>query len=157
MAYILQQARRVAFDSPKASTTQIRRLSRSAPLSAFVEALEADGCVIVQDFTDKTTLHKADQEVRPYLNQQEKGHKVGGRVPFSQTNFTPLISSSPPRKDKNGNSTHRKKCDGSREVLLRSNLSGFMRALPRIRDDTLVRRQTSDYNEPSPTFHLHHV
>lgn len=140
MAYILQQARRVAFDSPKASTTQVRRLSRSAPFSAFVEALEADGCVIVQDFTDKTTLKKADQEVRPYLNQQENGHKVGGTIPFSHTICTPLINPSPSRKDKNGNSTHREKRDGSREVFLRFTLPGFMRALPRVRDDPLVRR-----------------
>ncbi|KIX99788.1 uncharacterized protein Z520_04424 [Fonsecaea multimorphosa CBS 102226] len=84
MASILQHARRVAWDNHKGdhiSGHAIRKLSRSDPLSLFVEALEADGCVIVKDFTDKAALEKADWEVRPWLAQQADGVKVGGKFP----------------------------------------------------------------------------
>ncbi|OAG41072.1 hypothetical protein AYO21_04685 [Fonsecaea monophora] len=82
MASILQHARRVAWDSHKRDghpSRGIRKLSRSAPLSLFIEALEADGCVIVKDFTDEATLEKADSEVHPWLDQQANGVKVGGK------------------------------------------------------------------------------
>jgi hypothetical protein len=85
MASLLQHARWVAFDSHKAdhaSVRQIKRISRAAPLSLFIEALETDGCVVVKDFTDIATLAKADREVRPYLEQQGDGVKVGGTVPI---------------------------------------------------------------------------
>lgn len=65
--------------SSNGSTPSIQRLSRSQPLSAFVEALERDGCVIVKDFTDIPTLEKADDEVRPILEAQSTGAKVGGK------------------------------------------------------------------------------
>ena len=83
MALFLQHARRVAWTSNKsvdhASAHHIKRLSRSAPLSLFVEALEQDGCVIVKDFTDEATLEQADWEVKPWLDNQVEGAKVGGR------------------------------------------------------------------------------
>lgn len=81
MASIFQHARRVAFNHEKAdhgSPHHIKRLSRSAPISLFVEALEQDGCVIVKDFTDNATLETAEQEVRPWLDQQDDGVAVGG-------------------------------------------------------------------------------
>jgi len=82
MAHLLQQARRVAWSPDRGHsltpTPKIRRLSRSAPLSLFIEALEVDGCVIVKDFTDISTLERASQEVRPWLDKQEQGAKVGG-------------------------------------------------------------------------------
>jgi hypothetical protein len=58
---------------------QIQRIPRSAPLARFVDALQRDGCVVVQDFTDVTTLAQAQREVQPYLDAQEDGKKVGGK------------------------------------------------------------------------------
>lgn len=84
MAYLLQQARRVAFDSNKSperqASPQIQRLKRSAPLSLFIEALEKDGCVIISDFTDESTLRQADEEIRPWLEHEDEGAVVGGRL-----------------------------------------------------------------------------
>lgn len=83
MAYLLQQARRVAFDSNKSperpAAPRIQRIQRSAPLSRFIEALEKDGCVIVSDFTDESTLRQADEEIRPWLEHEDDGAVVGGR------------------------------------------------------------------------------
>ena len=81
MASFFQHARRVAYDNHKAdhvADRTVRRLPRSAPLSQFIETLEKDGCVIVSDFTDRATLEKADREVRPWLEKEETGAKVGG-------------------------------------------------------------------------------
>jgi hypothetical protein len=81
MASILQAARRAARDCRNHSPSSehgVKRLSRSAPLSAFVEALEKDGCVIIKDFTDRPTLANADKDVRPWLEKQDGGVKVGG-------------------------------------------------------------------------------
>jgi hypothetical protein len=86
MASFIQHARRVAFDGHKgdhAAGHRVRRLSRSASLSLFVEALETDGCVIIKDFTDEATLEKADREVRPWLEKEDDGVKVGGMIPLS--------------------------------------------------------------------------
>ena len=89
MALFLQQARRIARTSDKsadhASPHHIKRLSRSAPLSLFIEALEQDGCVIVKDFTDRATLQRADEEVEPWLDNQAEGAKVGGWSASSRT------------------------------------------------------------------------
>ena len=81
MAFLHHHARRVAFDSYKKDHTlghHVRRLSRSDSLSLFIEALEADGCVIVRDFTDRATLENADKELRPWLEKEEYEVKVGG-------------------------------------------------------------------------------
>lgn len=61
------------------SKSNIQRLSRSQPLSAFIKALETNGCVIVTDFTDIPTLETAEDEVRPILEGQSTGAKVGGK------------------------------------------------------------------------------
>jgi hypothetical protein len=86
MAYFLQQTRRLAFDSkepPKhLPAARVKRLSRSAPLSLFIEALEHDGCVIIKDFTDEATLKQADKEVRPWLGVEDEGAVVGGGSSF---------------------------------------------------------------------------
>ena len=94
MASLLQHARRVAFDSHKrdhASGSRIKRLSRSAPFSLFVEALEADGCVIVKDFTNKAALEEAGEEVRPWLEGQENGITVGGMTSLVESVYNVLI------------------------------------------------------------------
>jgi hypothetical protein len=83
MASILQAARRAARDcrnQPPSSEHGVKRLSRSASFSAFVEALEKYGCVIIKDFTDKSTLAKADDEITPWLEKQDGGVKVGGKL-----------------------------------------------------------------------------
>ena len=86
MAHVLQQARRLAFDSKQATerllAARVKRLERSAPLSLFIEALEQDGCVIIKDFTDEATLRQADEEVRPFLGDEDEGAVVGGRFSF---------------------------------------------------------------------------
>jgi hypothetical protein len=80
---LLQQARRLAFGSKEPTehlrAARVKRLSRSAPLSLFIEALEQDGCVIIKDFTDEATLKQADKEVRPWLGVEDEGAVVGGR------------------------------------------------------------------------------
>lgn len=83
MALLLQQARRLALNSDKPEapylTHRVRKISRSAPLSQFIEAVEQDGCVIISDFTDKATVEQANQEVKPWLEKQDSGAKVGGK------------------------------------------------------------------------------
>ncbi|KIX03395.1 uncharacterized protein Z518_06947 [Rhinocladiella mackenziei CBS 650.93] len=103
MAVFLQQARRVAYHPDKAddntSTRHIKRLPRSAPFSLFVETLERDGCVIVKDFTDITTLSQADQEVRPWLDNQDGGPAVGALQGQTRT-VTRLIGRSATVREK---------------------------------------------------------
>ncbi|KAK7517823.1 uncharacterized protein IWZ02DRAFT_213930 [Phyllosticta citriasiana] len=55
----------------------LQRLPYTAPREAFIKALEKDGCVIIQNFTDRETLARAKAEVQPYLDAEEKGSKVG--------------------------------------------------------------------------------
>ncbi|ETI25319.1 hypothetical protein G647_02091 [Cladophialophora carrionii CBS 160.54] len=102
MASFLQHARRVAYDSRKgdhAPVRHIRRVSRTAPLSLFIEALETDGCVIVKDFTNEATLAKAGREVRPYLEQHGEGVKVGALQGKTRT-VTRLIGKSATVREK---------------------------------------------------------
>ncbi|KKY14192.1 putative phytanoyl- dioxygenase family protein [Diplodia seriata] len=56
----------------------IRRIPYSAPRADFIAALETDGCVVVQNFTDLHTLAQAKREVQPYLDAEDKGTKLGG-------------------------------------------------------------------------------
>ncbi|KAL6245059.1 hypothetical protein RBB50_007834 [Rhinocladiella similis] len=103
MAYLLQQARRVAFDSNKSperpAAPRIQRIQRSAPLSRFIEALEKDGCVIVSDFTDESTLRQADEEIRPWLEHEDDGAVVGALQGQTRT-VTRLIGRSPTVREK---------------------------------------------------------
>lgn len=46
----------------------IQRLARAAGLDAFVNAVEKDGCVIIQDFVDLESVTEAQKEVQPYLD-----------------------------------------------------------------------------------------
>lgn len=56
-----------------------QRISRGAGLQAFIDAVEKDGCVIIQNFTDMESLADAQAEVQPYLDASiaESGSKVG--------------------------------------------------------------------------------
>lgn len=91
MASLAQKARRVAFSptsekpNPYSFNPGVERISRSQPIERFIHALERDGCVIVSDFTDIQTLDQADKEVRPWLDQQSDGAKVGGK------SFLPIL------------------------------------------------------------------
>ncbi|KAF4310748.1 phytanoyl-dioxygenase family protein [Botryosphaeria dothidea] len=58
-------------------TPSIQRLPYSAPRADFISALKKDGCVIIQNFTNLDTLAQAQREVRPYLDGEDKGSKVG--------------------------------------------------------------------------------
>ncbi|KAI8961486.1 hypothetical protein F5Y11DRAFT_326334 [Daldinia sp. FL1419] len=46
----------------------VRRVRRGADLKAFVDAIEKDGCVIVEGFTTLEALADAQEEVQPYLD-----------------------------------------------------------------------------------------
>ncbi|KAK2610249.1 hypothetical protein N8I77_003698 [Diaporthe amygdali] len=57
----------------------VQRISRGAGLQSFVEAIERDGCVVVQDFTDLASIEAANREVQPYIDASltEAGSTVG--------------------------------------------------------------------------------
>lgn len=56
----------------------VQRIPYSAPRADFISALEKDGCVIVQNFTNPDVLAQAKREVQPFLDAEDKGSKVGG-------------------------------------------------------------------------------
>ncbi|EOD51162.1 Phytanoyl-CoA dioxygenase [Neofusicoccum parvum] len=58
-------------------TPAVQRIPYSAPRADFISALEKDGCVVVQNFTDLDTLAQAKREVQPYLDAEDKASKVG--------------------------------------------------------------------------------
>lgn len=60
-------------------TPAVQRIPYSAPRADFISALEKDGCVVVQNFTDLDTLAQAKREVQPYLDAEDKASKVGGK------------------------------------------------------------------------------
>lgn len=53
---------------PLDTAPSIQRLPYTAPRQDFISALQRDGCVIIQDFTDPETLAQAQREVQPYLD-----------------------------------------------------------------------------------------
>jgi hypothetical protein len=55
----------------------IQRIPYSRPRSAFVEAIERDGCVIVTDFTNNATLEEVRKEVQPCLDANDEKSQVG--------------------------------------------------------------------------------
>ncbi|RWA08183.1 hypothetical protein EKO27_g6929 [Xylaria grammica] len=58
----------------------VQRIRREAGLQAFIDAVEQDGCVIIQDFTDIESLDKSLEEVKPYLDAsiaEQEGSSVG--------------------------------------------------------------------------------
>ncbi|GAW15161.1 hypothetical protein ANO14919_045700 [Xylariales sp. No.14919] len=58
----------------------VQRIRREAGLQAFIDAVEQDGCVIIQDFTDVESLDKSLEEVKPYLDAsiaEQEGSSVG--------------------------------------------------------------------------------
>ncbi|KAJ9198542.1 hypothetical protein DTO027B5_3500 [Paecilomyces variotii] len=55
----------------------IKRIPYSAPRKEFISAIEKDGCVIIQNFTTKEKLARAQSEVQPYLDADGELSKVG--------------------------------------------------------------------------------
>lgn len=57
----------------------VQRLHREAGLQAFISAIEEDGCVVIEDFTNQASLDAAHEEVQPYLNASlaQSGSTVG--------------------------------------------------------------------------------
>ncbi|KAJ9299496.1 hypothetical protein DTO280E4_5116 [Paecilomyces variotii] len=55
----------------------IKRIPYSAPREEFISAIEKDGCVIIQNFTTKEKLARAQSEVQPYLDADGEMSKVG--------------------------------------------------------------------------------
>ena len=55
----------------------IQRIPYDSPRSAFLSALEKDGCVIVTSFTDAGTVEDARKEVQPYLDANDEKSQVG--------------------------------------------------------------------------------
>lgn len=75
------------------------RLSRSQPIDEFVRALEKYGALVVTDFTDANTVYKANTEIKPYLDVQQNGAKVGALSGNTQT-VTRLIGRSATVREK---------------------------------------------------------
>jgi hypothetical protein len=61
------------------ANSAIQRIPYDSPRVDFIKAIERDGCVIIQNFTDLETLAKANSEVQPYLDAEEPASTVGGR------------------------------------------------------------------------------
>ncbi|KAI1097769.1 hypothetical protein F4804DRAFT_326567 [Jackrogersella minutella] len=79
-------------DVPK----QIRRLRRSEGLEKFIDALEQDGGVIIEDFADISIINQANAEVKPWIEEQKssQGAKVGALGGKTRT-VTRLVMRSP--------------------------------------------------------------
>lgn len=58
-------------------TPSVQRIPYTAPKADFILALERDGCVVIQNFTDNETLAQAHREVKPFLDAEDEASKVG--------------------------------------------------------------------------------
>jgi hypothetical protein len=74
----------------------VQRIRREAGLQAFIDAVEQDGCVIIQDFTDVESLDKSLEEVKPYLDASiaEKGGSSVGALNGGTATCTRLVGRS---------------------------------------------------------------
>ncbi|KAK1845706.1 phytanoyl-CoA dioxygenase [Colletotrichum chrysophilum] len=57
----------------------VQRLSRDASLESFISAIERDGCAVVKDFANLSSIKAANAEVRSYLDASlaQSGSTVG--------------------------------------------------------------------------------
>ena len=64
-----------------ATPKRIQRLKRGEGTRRFVQALEQDGGVIIEDFADVGIIEQANAEVKPWIEAQKssQGAKVGGK------------------------------------------------------------------------------
>lgn len=60
---------------------RIQRLKRGEGTEKFIQALEQDGGVIIEDFADVAIIEQANAEVKPWIEEQKnnQGAKVGGK------------------------------------------------------------------------------
>ncbi|KAI1404870.1 hypothetical protein F4819DRAFT_66501 [Hypoxylon fuscum] len=79
----------------------IRRLKRSDGTERFIEALEQDGGVIIEDFADVAMIDQANAEVKPWIEEQKSSQrsKVGALGGKTRT-VTRLIMRSPTVREK---------------------------------------------------------
>ncbi|KAF2501518.1 hypothetical protein BU16DRAFT_477258 [Lophium mytilinum] len=77
----------------------LRRIPYDSPRSAFIEALENNGCVIVQNFTTQEALAEAKKDVQPYLDVEEPASSVGALQGSTKT-CTRLIGRSATVREK---------------------------------------------------------
>ncbi|KXH64098.1 amidohydrolase [Colletotrichum salicis] len=69
------------------ASEMVQYLYQEAGLQAFISAIEEDGCVVIKDFTDQTSLDAAHEEVQPYLNASlaQSGSTIGALNAGSQS------------------------------------------------------------------------
>ncbi|KAI1205277.1 uncharacterized protein F4807DRAFT_443433 [Annulohypoxylon truncatum] len=84
-----------------ATPKQIQRLRRSEGTEKFIQALEQDGGVIIEDFADVAVVEQANAEVKPWIEEQKSsnGAKVGALGGKTRT-VTRLVMRSPTVRDK---------------------------------------------------------
>ncbi|KAI2464469.1 hypothetical protein F4781DRAFT_412910 [Annulohypoxylon bovei var. microspora] len=84
-----------------AISKQIQRVRRSEGTERFIQALEKDGGVIIEDFADVEIIEQANAEVRPWIEEQKsfQGAKVGALGGNTRT-VTRLVMRSPTVREK---------------------------------------------------------
>ncbi|OTA55417.1 hypothetical protein K449DRAFT_357260 [Hypoxylon sp. EC38] len=77
------------------------RLKRNEGIKNFIEALEQNGGVIIEDFTDAAIIDQANSEVRPWIEEQKnlQAVKVGALEGNTRT-VTRLLMRSPTIREK---------------------------------------------------------
>ena len=78
----------------------VQRISRTAGLQAFIDAVEKDGCVIIKDFTDPESLADAQKEVQPYLDASAASGSTVGALNGGTATCTRLIGRSKTAREK---------------------------------------------------------
>lgn len=78
----------------------VQRITRQAGLDAFIKAVEQDGCVIIQDFTDAESLDQAQLEVQPYLDESAASRSIVGALNGGTATCTRLIGRSKTVREK---------------------------------------------------------
>ncbi|XDG07263.1 hypothetical protein ABKA04_006878 [Annulohypoxylon sp. FPYF3050] len=84
-----------------ATPKHIQRLKRGEGTEKFIQALEQDGGVIIEDFADVAIIEQANAEVKPWIEEQKNNHgaKVGALGGKTRT-VTRLVMRSPTVRDK---------------------------------------------------------
>ncbi|KAI1095071.1 hypothetical protein F5B19DRAFT_397852 [Rostrohypoxylon terebratum] len=84
-----------------ATPKRIQCLRRSEGTEKFIQALEQDGGVIIDDFADVAVIEQANAEVKPWIEEQKNNHgaKVGALGGKTRT-VTRLVMRSPTVRDK---------------------------------------------------------
>ncbi|KAM5349169.1 hypothetical protein ACJ41O_008992 [Fusarium nematophilum] len=78
----------------------VQRIAREAGIQAFIDAVEKDGCVIIQNFTDLESLEEAQKEVQPYLDASLEAASTVGALNGGTATCTRLIGRSQTVREK---------------------------------------------------------